>query len=125
MHMVWHQMSFFDLAFLAPGKLVKDSAEVPPDLPKQQLLAVLRREHDMVHALPCRVVQMIMILWHCDLLEDPRGSSEEIVVILRPSSRSCRTASIRSGIAGGLAGELSSNAGLLHGLSAAERTARH
>jgi len=27
-------------------------------------------------------------------------------VILRPSSRSCRTASIRSGIAGGLAGEL-------------------
>jgi hypothetical protein len=38
---------------------VKDSAEVPPDLPKQQLLAVLRREHNMVHALPCRVVQMI------------------------------------------------------------------
>jgi hypothetical protein len=27
-------------------------------------------------------------------------------VILRPNSRSCRTASIRSGIAGGLAGEL-------------------
>src|SRR6516164_7907012 len=106
MHMVWHQMSFLSSTFLAPGKLVKDSAEVPPDLPKQQLLAVLRREHDIVHALPCRVVQMIMILWHCDLLEDPRGSSEEIVVILRPSSRSCRTASIRSGIAGGLAGEL-------------------
>jgi hypothetical protein len=62
MHMVWHQMSFFDLAFLAPGKLVKYSAEVPPDLPKQQFLAVLRREHDMVLALPCRVVQMITIL---------------------------------------------------------------
>ena len=59
--MVWHQMSFFDLAFLAPGKLVKDSAEVPPDLPKQQL-AVLRREHDVVLALSCRVVQMITIL---------------------------------------------------------------
>ena len=27
-------------------------------------------------------------------------------MILRPNSRSCRTASIRSGIAGGLAGEL-------------------
>ena len=38
MHMVLLLMSFFDLAFLAPGKLVKDSAEVPPDLPKQQLL---------------------------------------------------------------------------------------
>jgi hypothetical protein len=37
MHMVWRQMPFFDLAFLAPGKLVKYSAEVPPDLPKQQL----------------------------------------------------------------------------------------
>src|SRR5215469_16663340 len=42
-----------------PGKLVKYSAEVPPDLPKQQLLAVLRREHDVVLTLPCRVVQMI------------------------------------------------------------------
>ena len=60
--MVWHQMSFFDLAFLAPDEPVKYSAEVPPDLPKQQLLAVLRREHDMVLALPCRVVQVIMIL---------------------------------------------------------------
>ena len=40
----------------------KYSAEVPPDLPKQQLLAVLRREHDMVLALPCRVVQVILIL---------------------------------------------------------------
>ena len=36
--MVWHQVSFFDLAFLAPGKLGKYSAAVPPDLPKQQLL---------------------------------------------------------------------------------------
>ena len=26
-------VSFFDLAFLAPGKLVKYSAQVPPDLP--------------------------------------------------------------------------------------------
>jgi hypothetical protein len=51
MHMVWHQMSF-----------VKYNAEVPPDLPKQQLLAVLRRDYDMVLALPCRVVQMITIL---------------------------------------------------------------
>ena len=54
-------MSFFDLAFLALGKLAEYSAEVPPDLPKQQLLAVLRREHDMVLALPCRVVQVIVV----------------------------------------------------------------
>jgi hypothetical protein len=55
-------VSFFDLAFLALSKLAEYSAEVPPDLPKQQLLAALRREHDMVLALPCRVAQMIMIL---------------------------------------------------------------
>jgi hypothetical protein len=34
---------------------------VSPDLPKQQLLAVLWREHDMVLALPCRVVQVILV----------------------------------------------------------------
>jgi hypothetical protein len=32
---------------------------VPPDLPKQYLLAVLWCEHDMVLALPCRVVQVV------------------------------------------------------------------
>jgi hypothetical protein len=59
MHMVGHQMTFFDLAFLAPGQLVEYCAQVPPDLSKQQLLAVLRRENDMVLALPCRVIQMV------------------------------------------------------------------
>ena len=43
-------------------KLVEYSAQVPPDLPKQDLLVVLRREHDMLLALPCRVVQAIMIV---------------------------------------------------------------
>ena len=61
-HVVEHQVSFIDPAFLAPGKLMEYRAQVPPDLPKQQLLAVFRREHDMALALPCRVVQVIMIL---------------------------------------------------------------
>jgi hypothetical protein len=56
---------------------------------------------------PARTDQMITILWHCDLLEDLAVPPKEIVVILRSNSRSCRTASIRSGIVGGLAGELS------------------
>jgi hypothetical protein len=30
--------------------------------PKQQLLAVLWREHDMVVAIPCRMVQVVLIL---------------------------------------------------------------
>ena len=35
---------------------------MPLYLAEQQFLAVLRREHDMVLALPSRVVQAIMIL---------------------------------------------------------------
>jgi hypothetical protein len=60
--MVGHQVSFFDLAFLAPGKLVKYRAQVPPDRPKQHLLSVFWCEHNTVLALQCRVVQLIMIL---------------------------------------------------------------
>jgi hypothetical protein len=57
------------ISSLAPGKLVEYTTQVPPDLPKQHLLAALWREHDMVLALLCRVVHVIMILSHRDLLE--------------------------------------------------------
>src|SRR5215831_9312819 len=67
--MIGHQVPFLDLAFLALRELAEYTAQVPSDLPKQQLLAVLRREHDMVLALPCRVAQVILIWRHCDLLE--------------------------------------------------------
>src|SRR5262249_34367121 len=59
--MIGHQVPFFDLAFLALRELAEYTAQVPSDLPKQQLLAVLWREHDMVLALPCRVVQVIFV----------------------------------------------------------------
>ena len=59
--MIGHQVPFLDLAFLALRELAEYTAQVPSDLPKQQLLAVLRREHDMVLALPCRVVQVIVV----------------------------------------------------------------
>jgi hypothetical protein len=58
----WFLMPSLDPAFLAPGKLAEYIAQVPPDLPKQQLLAVRFRDHDMVLALPCRTVQVILIL---------------------------------------------------------------
>ncbi len=72
--MVGHQMPFFDPAFLAPGTLVKYISQLLPDLTKKRLLAVFRREHDVVLALLCRMVQVIMILRDCDLLEGPCGS---------------------------------------------------
>lgn len=43
--------------------------QVPLDLPEQQLLAVLRREHDVVLALPGRVIKMIVLCFHHGLLE--------------------------------------------------------
>ena len=59
--MIGHQVPFLDLAFLALGELAEYIAQVPSDLPKQQLLAVLWCELDMVLALPCRVVQVIKV----------------------------------------------------------------
>ena len=48
----------------------------------------------------------MMILRHCDLPVEPRGS-QGVPMTSLPYSRSRRTAVIRSGRAGGLAGELS------------------
>jgi hypothetical protein len=62
--MVGHQMSFFDLAFLALGKLAEYSAQVPPDMPKQRLLAVLRRELNRACCTPSLSPQMETGLWH-------------------------------------------------------------
>src|SRR5215469_12872144 len=79
--------------FFAPGKLPEFSVQVPPVLRQYRL------------ALPCRVVQLIMILLHCDLPEGLAVARRDRMTSW-PYSRSCRTASIRSGRAGGLAGEL-------------------
>jgi len=57
-----HQVSFLNLAFLAAGKVMEYGSQVPPDLPEQHLLAVLWCEHDMVLALPCRMIQMVVTL---------------------------------------------------------------
>src|SRR5580704_4293165 len=56
-------------------------------------------EHDMVLALPCRMVQVVVTL------RSPSRASRRLVRPL-PRSRRRRTASIRSGVAGGLAGKL-------------------
>jgi hypothetical protein len=40
--MILHQVPFLNLAFLAPGELVEYGSQVLPNLPEQQLLAVLR-----------------------------------------------------------------------------------
>ena len=62
MDMIRPQVPFLNLAFLAASKIVEYSSQVPPDMPKQRFLAVLRSEHDMALALPSRVIEMIVIL---------------------------------------------------------------
>ena len=50
MDVIRHQMALLDPALLPSRQIVKHLAQVPLDLPEQQLLAVLRRKHDVVLA---------------------------------------------------------------------------
>jgi hypothetical protein len=45
--MIRHQVPFLNLAFLAPGEFVEYGSQVLPNLPEQQLLAVLWCERDI------------------------------------------------------------------------------
>src|ERR1700750_44035 len=74
---IWHQMAFFNPALLPSCQIVKYLAQMPLDLPEQQLLAVLRRKHDVVLALPSRVVKMIVLCFHHGLLEGSWRFPEE------------------------------------------------
>ena len=60
---VWaNPVPFLNLAFLAPGEFVEYGSQVLPNLPKQHLIAVIWCEHDMVLALSCRMVQVVVTL---------------------------------------------------------------
>jgi len=69
MDVIRHQMSLLDPAFLAACEIVKHLAQMPFYFAEQQRFAVLRREHDMVLALPGRVIKMIELHFHHGLLE--------------------------------------------------------
>ena len=69
MDMIRHQMPFLDPALLPSREIVKHLTQVPLDLAEQQLLSVLRRKHDVVLALPSRVIKMIELCFHHGLLE--------------------------------------------------------
>jgi hypothetical protein len=57
--MIGHQVTLFDPAHLPSRQIVKYLAQVSFDLREQQLLAVLWREHDVVLALPSRVITLL------------------------------------------------------------------
>jgi hypothetical protein len=62
-------MSFLDPALLASRQIVKYLAQIPFYLAEKHLLAILRRKHDVVLALPGRVIKMIELCFHHGLLE--------------------------------------------------------
>jgi hypothetical protein len=52
MYMVWHQMTFHNLAFLLPCQRVEDRTQLPSRLPKDGLPASLGHEYYVVLAVP-------------------------------------------------------------------------
>jgi len=61
MNVIRHQMSLLDPALLPSRQIAKNLAQMPFYLAEQQLLAVLGRKHDVVLALPGRVIKMILL----------------------------------------------------------------
>ena len=57
MHVIWHQMTFNDLAFFLPGQFVKDRAKLPAYFPIKRLAAIFGDENNMIFAIPLRVGQ--------------------------------------------------------------------
>ena len=66
MHVVGHQVALLDAAFLLLRKRLEDRTEVAAQLPVQDLAPALRDEHDVVLALPLRVVEAL-VLFHEEL----------------------------------------------------------
>src|ERR1700758_4753731 len=69
MDVIRHQMPFLDPALLPSRQIVKHLTQMTLYLAEQKLLAVLRRKHDVVLALPGRVIKMIELCFHHGLLE--------------------------------------------------------
>jgi len=68
MDVIRHQMSFLDPALLPSREIVKHLTRILLYL-AEQFLSVLRREHDVVLALPGRMIKMIVFCFHHGLLE--------------------------------------------------------
>ena len=62
-------MPFLDPALLPSSQIVKHLPQTPFYLAEKHLLAILRREHDVILALPWRVTNMIELCFHYGLLE--------------------------------------------------------
>ena len=99
-------MALLDPAFPSPGQVVEHGAEVLLDLPEDRFLPVLRYENHMIFAIPCGMVQ-VMLLRHSDLLvgiavplgeSGDKASAEGGKVNVKARTRRFRGASARATI---------------------------
>src|SRR5271155_3222562 len=56
MHVIWHQMPFLDVRLLLRRELTEDFPEMPPQFLIQHLTAALWNKHNMIFAVPSRMV---------------------------------------------------------------------
>src|SRR5258708_39639629 len=94
------QMGFLEWARLPSGQIVKHLAKMPFYFAEKQLLAILRRKHDVVLALPGRVIKVIELCFHHGLLEGSwRFPKETSRLHSRTSKTSCFRPAIYVGFA--------------------------
>ena len=82
--MIGHQMALLDLAFPPPGQVVEHGAEVLLDFSEHRFLPILRYENHMIFAVPCGMVQ-VMLLRHEDLLVGiavPLGDPSQLLTLM-------------------------------------------
>ena len=60
MHMIWHQMTFNDLALFLLRQFMEDLAEMFTNLPIQHLAAIFGDKNNMVFAIPLRMGQALV-----------------------------------------------------------------
>ena len=68
MHVIWHQVAFYDLTFFLTSQLMKDGSELTPNLPIQRLAAIFGDKDNMVFALVPRMRQTVVSIGHKVLL---------------------------------------------------------
>ena len=60
-NMIRDQMSLLDPAFAPPGQIVEHCTEALLDFPEDRFLPVLRYENHMIFAIPCGMVQVMLL----------------------------------------------------------------
>ncbi len=67
-HVIRHEMTFHDPAFLLPGQLMEDNTQPFSNFSLDRLASILRDEDDVILAVPLRVGQTLIQIRHVTVL---------------------------------------------------------